>query len=212
MVPRSSQAVEKADSRSTRDSIKHVARQMFISRGLTAVTFADIADRVGTTRANLHYHFGSKGALIREVFQETFAAVSQTLNEIWVKPGLTLDERIALTAQDARQRYDEFNPTGRERSPWSLSARARFENEVLGDDILAGIVTMSREFEEDVARAVKQAIRSGELRPDAPVREIVLLISPLWYFGSPITQFAGWDKLDQHYTAVRNVIRRAYGA
>ena len=48
--------------------IKQAARDLFIQRGLADVSYGDIAEVVNTTRANLHYHFGNKNALIEAVF------------------------------------------------------------------------------------------------------------------------------------------------
>ncbi|MFV8836405.1 TetR/AcrR family transcriptional regulator [Aquisalimonas sp. APHAB1-3] len=211
-VTAETQREKKVDRASTRDRIKAEARRLFIAHGTDAVTYGDIAERVGTTRANLHYHFGSKSALINEVFEETFRIVSLKLDEIWKRPGLTLDERIRLTMEDARERHREFNPTGKEHHPWSLSSRARFKNDQLGNEVLEGIWKMSREFEDNVAHAVQQAIDAGELRTDTSTRDIVLLITPVWYFGSPISQFAGWRKLEEHYGSVRRTIQKAYGS
>ncbi|QIT56977.1 TetR/AcrR family transcriptional regulator [Aquisalimonas sp. 2447] len=200
------------DPASTREQIKAVARRLFILHGTDPVTYGDIAATVGTTRANVHYHFGNKSALVSEVFRETFEHVGATLGELWRRPGLTLDERLALTLEDCRQRHAEFNPTGREHQPWSLSSRARSRSDSISDDVIEGIRAMSREFEHSVTRAVEHAAATGELRNDAPVSDIVLLIVPLWHFGSPITQFSGWSRLEAHFGAVRRTIRVAYGA
>ena len=54
-------------------------------------------------------------------------------------------------------------------------------------------------------------IGAGELRPDTPVRQVVMLITPLWYFGSLLTQHSGLNKLLDHYKAVTDTIAAAYG-
>jgi len=191
--------------------IKKAARDLFIQRGIGEVSYGDIAEVVHTTRANLHYHFGNKQALVAAVFEETFDSVAEQFKAIWTEPGTTLDERIALTAEDCSQRFYEFNDSERGRCPWSLSARVRHENHLLPEDIQKGISNMSRHFEEYLAHGVKLAIGNGELRPDTPVRNVVMLITPLWYYGSLLTQHSGLKKLLDHYTAVRETIRAAYG-
>ncbi|SEP16053.1 TetR/AcrR family transcriptional regulator [Aquisalimonas asiatica] len=199
-------------STSTRARIRDEARKLFVSYGIETVTYGDIASRVGTTRANVHYHYGNKSALVKAVFEDTFERVDATLRAIWTTPGLTLDQRLERALEDARTRFQEFNDDADGRRPWSLSGRARLENQQVDTAVIDGIVTMSRQFEAYVGQAIEEAKASGELRPDAPVREIMLLITPLWYYGSPITQFSGMNKLEEHYTATRNVIARAYGA
>lgn len=201
-----------AEPRSTRARIREEARKLFVSYGIKAVTYGDIAARVGTTRANVHYHYGNKSALVKAVFDETFEQVDIALREVWTTPGLTLDQRLERAQEDARVRFHEFNDDADGRRPWSLSGRARLENQQVEKEVIDGIVAMSRQFEAYVRQAIEQAKASGELRPDAPVREIMLLITPLWHYGSPITQFSGMTKLEEHYTATRNVIANAYGA
>lgn len=191
--------------------IKEAARNLFIQRGISDVSYGDIAEVVSTTRANLHYHFGNKEALVAAVFEETFESVEAQFRHIWAEPGLTLDERIALAAEDCRQRFYEFNDDDRGRHPWSLSARARYENNLIPENVQRGISDMSRHFEEYLAHATKLAIGNGELRPDTPVQHIVFLLTPLWYFGSLLTQHSGLKKLLEHYQAVRETIHAAYG-
>lgn len=195
----------------TRARILDVARQLFITRGVDAVSYGDIAKDVGSTRANLHYHFGHKSELVKEVFAETFKEVHLVLEDIWLKPGLSLDERMDLLFEDSRIRYDEFNEAGGERKPWSLSSRARFDFSSVDTEVVEGIGEMSRYFEECVTHAVRLAIGAGEFRADTRVKDVVLMITPLWYFGSPITQFSGIKRLKNHYEATKRTIRAAYG-
>ncbi len=195
-----------------RERIKQIAREQFIRRGLSEVTYGDIAALAGTTRANVHYHFGNKIDLITEVFRETFESVIAINDEIWLTPGRTLDERIRLTQEDACRRFYEFNDDPRGNVPWSLSARARAaDDHLLTPELLAGMADMSRRFEAGVAHAVYAAIEAGELRPNTPARAIVLLITPIWHFGPHLTRFSGLNKLIEHYNAVRLTIRQAYG-
>ena len=66
-------------------------------------------------------------------------------------------------------------------------------------------------WQPTTAATVTLAIGAGELRPDTPVRQVVMLITPLWYFGSLLTQHSGLDKLLDHYKAVSDTIAAAYG-
>ncbi len=195
----------------TREEILEVARHLFISRGVDAVSYGDIAKEVGTTRANLHYHFGNKSELMTEVFAETFREVREKIDRIWLAPGLSLEERLDLTMEDSRERFEEFNTTDDARTPWSLSSRVRFDFSVVEQGIAEGIGEMSRHFENNVTHGVRLAVGSGELAPDTPVKDVVLMITPLWYFGSPITQFAGIRRLERHYSALKTTIKAAYG-
>ena len=195
----------------TRELILTVARRLFILKGIDGVSYGDIAGEVGSTRANLHYHFGNKSELVREVFALTFREVRENLGNIWLSPGLTLEQRLDLALDDARSRFSQFNSTTEGRTPWSLSSRIRFDFSVVDVDVMKGMDEMSRYFEDNVAHAVRLAIGSGELVPETPVEDVVLMIMPLWYFGSPMTQFAGIKRLESYFTATKNVIRAAYG-
>jgi AcrR family transcriptional regulator len=188
-----------------------VARRLFITRGIDAVSYGDIAKSVGSTRANLHYHFGNKSELVKEVFAATFQEVRAGLADIWLTPGLSLGARIDLLFEDARIRFEEFNPPESGRTPWSLSSRARLDFSALDTEVAEGISEMSEYFEECVTHAARLAIGTGELRADTPVEDVVLMITPLWYFGSPITQFSGIRRLQNHYEAAKRTIRAAYG-
>ena len=196
----------------TRARVLEVARRLFITRGLDAVSYGDIAKEVGSTRANLHYHFGNKSELVKEVFARTFQEVTTSLEKIWLKPGLSLEERLDLQFEDARSRFEEFNEPGDELIPWSLSSRARFDFSAVDTEVVEGIAEMSRYFEECVTHAVRLAIGTGEFRVDTPVQDIVLIIPPLWHFGSPITQMSGIKQLKNHYDAAKRTIQAAYGA
>lgn len=195
----------------TRARVLEVARYLFITRGVDAVSYGDIAKEVGSTRANLHYHFGNKSELVKEVFQDTFEDVRATLDAIWLRPGLSLEDRIDLLFEDARVRFEEFNEPGGEPTPWSLSSRVRFDFSAVDTEVVEGIGEMSRHFEECVTHAVQLAVGTGEFRSDTPVKDVVLMITPLWYFGSPITQFSGIKRLHNHYEATKRLIRAAYG-
>lgn len=188
-----------------------VARRLFITRGIDAVSYGDIAEEIGTTRANIHYHFGHKAELVNTVFTITFAEVRAALDAIWLTPHLSLMERLELLFADAQARYQEFNNTTYDKVPWSLSARAYLGFSAMEPELLEGILAMSNYFEEGATHAVQLAIGAGELKADAPVERIMLLITPLWHFGSAITQFSDVERLREHYAAVQHTILAAYG-
>lgn len=190
-----------------------VARQLFITQGIDAVSYGDIAKEVGATRANIHYHFGNKAELVNEVFATTFAEVRGVLADIWLTPNVSLMARLDLLLADAEARFTAYNDTAHGAGvPWSLSSRAYLGFSAMAPEVVEGIRGMSAFFEEGATHAVQLAIGTGELRPNTPVETIVLLLTPLWYFGSPITQFSGLQRLRDHYAAVKHMIVTAYGA
>src|SRR5690606_34650428 len=57
-------------TRSTREKIKAVAAELYVLRGHDGFSFGDIAGAIGTTRANIHHHFGSKRQLMEELIED----------------------------------------------------------------------------------------------------------------------------------------------
>ncbi|NWN91836.1 TetR/AcrR family transcriptional regulator [Marinobacter adhaerens] len=196
----------------THSRVLEVARRLFVTRGIDAVSYGDIAKEVGSTRANLHYHFGNKSELVRQVFAATFEEVHLSLEKIWLTPALSLEERLDRLFEDLQARFREFNQTDDGGTPWSLTSRARFDFSSVSPEVAEGMKEMSRFFEECVEHAVQLAISSGELQPETRIKDVVLIITPLWYFGSPTTQFSGIRRLEDHFKATRRIIKAAYGA
>lgn len=53
----------------TSDRILDAAEELVATRGLNAMSYADISERVGITTASLHYHFPSKADLVRALVE-----------------------------------------------------------------------------------------------------------------------------------------------
>lgn len=54
-------------TQSNRERIIEVAYQLFYTKGYNQTSFADVANELGISKGNLHYHFPSKGALLNTV-------------------------------------------------------------------------------------------------------------------------------------------------
>jgi AcrR family transcriptional regulator len=55
-------------SHDTRDQILDTAERLFAERGIDAVSLRTLTTEAGVNLASVHYHFGSKEALVTEVF------------------------------------------------------------------------------------------------------------------------------------------------
>jgi len=55
-------------SQDTRDQILDTAERLFADRGIDAVSLRTLTTEAGVNLASVHYHFGSKEALVTEVF------------------------------------------------------------------------------------------------------------------------------------------------
>ena len=63
----------------TSERILDVAEELVQTRGLNAMSYADISDRVGIRKASLHYHFPAKADLVRALIQRYSTRFFDTL-------------------------------------------------------------------------------------------------------------------------------------
>ena len=61
----------------TRQRILDIATSLFADRGYAATSLSDIAERLGTSKAALYYHFRSKGAILEALVAEPLAAFTK---------------------------------------------------------------------------------------------------------------------------------------
>ena len=113
------------DESETRSAIKRLAEELLVRHGYRGMGYAEIAARLGITRANIHYHFGSKAALIDEVLADYVASTLEALRRLWTADGTGLSAKLDQMLVFSRQRYDRQRQR-RAVQPWSLiSACAR---------------------------------------------------------------------------------------
>ena len=104
------------DESDSRGAIKQLAEELLVRHGFRGMSFADIAERRGITRANIHYHFGSKAALIDEVLADYTSTTLGSLRQVWesestsllqkqIKYGLTDRAAIAFHEAGFADRY-----------------------------------------------------------------------------------------------------------
>ena len=81
---------------STPQRILDVAEQLAQTRGFNGFSYADIAEQLLVTKASLHYHFPSKGALGRALIERYHVGFGQALEAI---------DRQEHGARDKLRRY-----------------------------------------------------------------------------------------------------------
>ena len=195
-----------------RDRIKDVATAMLIRNGYQGFRFRDIADRLKTTRANVHYYFGNKKNLCDEVVVDYVDETVRKYEAIWKNPDSTLEDKIIEMIESNRGRYKRYNPKGNTGNPWSLIARMRLERKIIGERARKSLVKFSAVLEHLVPIGVAMAIQKKEIRSDAPVRDVVLQLVAIANSADPITQDAGsFDRLEQLYLAFARIVNHAYG-
>jgi TetR/AcrR family transcriptional repressor of nem operon len=195
-----------------RSKIKTVTVELLIRHGYRGLRFGDIADRLDITRANVHYHFGTKHKLVEEVIEDYMREAMDGMRGIWSDERASLEDKIRNTMEFNRTRYRKFNQRGTGAKPWSLITRMRLERDLL----TARTNARMRDFVADLGTLVTTAIElakdKGELRPDAPADDIALQLVFIINSAGSVTQDSGsFDGLERLYLAFAHVISHAYG-
>jgi len=194
-----------------REQIKQVATELLIRNGYRGLRFNDIAERLDITRANIHYHFGTKLDLTDEVIAEYMERVLQRFEHIWTAPTLNYHDKVMHTIAFNRESFMRFNPTGSGRNSWSLIDRMRQESELLSE---ASRIQLQRieKVEAFVVSAIRQGQASGEISQDVPLQDISVSISTIIDCACALTQFWGrFERLETCYLAHMRLVLHAYG-
>ena len=196
-----------------RDKIKEAASNLLIRNGYRGLRFGDIADELKITRANIHYHFGTKSRLVDEVLAEYVAGTIAEIDSVWGSD-LSYEDKVVAMMNFNRRRYLAFNASEEVGgAPWSLISRMRLEASLLGDEARDHLRAFSKHIEDSVARAVDRAHRQGEIAVDAPVHDITVQIVAIIDSAGSITQDAGsFVRLEHLYMAHMRVVAHAYGS
>lgn len=193
-----------------RDKIRSIATELLIRNGFQGLRFRDIADRLGTTRANIHYYYGNKLNLADEVIVDY---VQQTLTNwegIWRSDRL-FQEKILGMMESNRQRYLRYNPSSKTGNPWSLIGRMRLERDMIGENAREALCDFGARLENLVIGGIDAAVAKGELSDDIPRSDIALQLVAIANSAGPITQDGGnFDRLEQLYRSFGRVIQHAY--
>lgn len=194
-----------------REQIKRTAEDLLILHGYRGFNFRSIAEELGTTRANLHYHFGSKDGLVCEVLDGYANRVIALYEAIWADPATTLRDKVVRTTEHARQRYKQFNTPRDTGASWSLLIRMRSDADALTPEMRQILLTATRDFQRMVRVGVRLSINSGELAADAPEDDIVALLSNNIHYAGSVTRDQGsFAALERLWHASINLIEKAY--
>ena len=138
--------------------ILSAAEKVFARAGFGGATMAAIAEASGLPKANLHYYFGSKDVLYREV-------LARTLND-WLEPthGITRDA-------DPRTALEQYIRAKMDLSAQRPDGSKVFANELLhGAAVVQGLLsTELRSLVKDKAAVVQSWVDAGRMAPVDPV-------------------------------------------
>jgi len=194
-----------------KERIKEIAVELLVRHGYQGFRFRDLADRLGTTRANIHYYYGSKANLAEEVIVDYVRETLADWEKNW-KSNKTFAEKVRGMMESNRQRYLRFNPTGTTAHPWSLIGRMRMERDVIGPRAREVLVEFGVVLENLVISGIRDAIKAGELSPEIPIRDVALQLVAIANSAGPITQDGGsFDRLEQLYLSFTRIVEHAYG-
>jgi len=194
-----------------KEQIKEIAVELLTKHGYQGFRFRDVAARLETTRANVHYYYGSKLNLSEEVIVEY---VSKTLAnwEVNWKSDKSFEQKIHGMMESNRQRYLRFNPSGTTGHPWSLIGRMRMDRDEIGPKARAALAEFGVVLENLVIADLERALREGELSPETPIRDIALQLVAIANSAGPITQDGGsFDRLEHLYLSFARIVNHAYG-
>lgn len=75
----------------TREQARRVAAELFATRGYEQTSLAEIAGRLGITKAALYYHFRSKSDLLRSLVEPFLAEIEVLSDDLPDDPRATLE-------------------------------------------------------------------------------------------------------------------------
>jgi len=201
---------QQAEPTTTRERIKAAARDLYVLRGYDGFSFADIAAAIGTTRANIHHHFGTKQALVEELVEEFVDNAAQRIVGHWGGTGITASLRLQL--DDLRRFYRRYNPNPDDRNVWSPLSRLRLDLPALGPLAQRALERADRFYDTTITASVEAAIAAGELRPDTPVADVARILRVTILSCAPMTQDTGsFDELENLFGALERMLLRAWG-
>jgi TetR/AcrR family transcriptional regulator, transcriptional repressor for nem operon len=206
-MSRASETSKEAVGPPMRERIRDTAIDALILHGVRGMNFGMLAESLSTTRANIHYHYGSKEALIEAAVEHHVAAATARMRGIWATPGVTLQRRLSDTLAYHAERHARLHGATDAGRPWSLIARMRQDRDLLGPRARDALAAFSATLEQDVAAAVRAAVVAADLPRDMPVDDLARLIAAIVDSAGAITQdTGGFGRLDALYLGLGRLL------
>ncbi|HEY9240099.1 MAG TPA: TetR/AcrR family transcriptional regulator [Burkholderiaceae bacterium] len=203
----------RANDHSMREQIKLIAEELLVKHGFRGLNFRQIAEVLNTTRANLHYHFGSKEGLVEEVLDEYATKTMNSYRDVLTDGKTSLRNKSRAIVEMARVRYRRYNPNGDHGNPWSLMTRLRSDSDALNDAMRTRLQAVTTEFEILVRIAVRTAVQSGDLRPDTPQESVTIQFATIIHYQGLVTRDSGrFGRLVDLWEATLDAIEGTYGS
>lgn len=195
-----------------RDQIKTLADRLLTLSGYAGMSFGDLTAELGTTRANIHYHFGSKDGLVEEVLEDACKMVTSRYEAIWIDTATTLIQKLQLSMAFNHERYRKYNPKNEGRI-WSVITRLRLDRDRLSPRMVELLDYVTLTNQEVVDRAVQIAVENEELKKNAPLTLIAVQIGSVLQYAPLMTQYPyNFTRLSQTYEGLIQMLSAAYGS
>jgi AcrR family transcriptional regulator len=185
----------KEEAAQTRQAILDAARHEFASKGYTATSIADIAERTNVTHGALYHHFANKDALFRAVFD----AVTDDLNH-----------QVVLAAIEGVDALDQF--TRGCRAVLERMTSDEYQQIALADG--PSVIGMDEWRNVDSSLGLVTTVAGLELLqadgvlPPGPVQPLAVLIyGGLTEAGMQVARDGGMIDIDRAVDATVTVIR-----
>jgi TetR/AcrR family transcriptional repressor of nem operon len=195
----------------TREQIKQVAQRLLVLDGYPSMRLADVAGALSVTRGNVHYHFGSKQALVAEIIDDYMTSLLQRYELIWTSVETSYADKVMQTIEFNRWRFMQYHDGSLVGSKaWSLLDRMRSDVAHLTDSSRAVLSRLER-VDSYVTTAVKMAQATGEIGRNVPAEDIALQLSVIIRCAGTITQYwGGFEPLERIYLGHLSLVRNAY--
>ena len=180
--------------------------------GYRGLSFRILAERLETTRANLHYHFGNKLSLVEEVVDAYATGTAKRFRTTWTDRETSFDAKVLETYAFNRERFLRFNDGEVYKGHWSLITRMRNDIDVLSPKAIERLHAYTRETIEVVHQGIEMSMERGDLVAHTPVEDIALQLNGIFNSAGSITQEAGnISGLEKLYRAFLTTVQAAYG-
>lgn len=199
--------------KSSRDAILDCALELLIRHGYRGASFGDIAKALGMTRANIHYHFGSKQALVEEVLVRYVDETMAALRDIWLANGQAFEQRVEQMLQFSLNRFRRYNRRSSKVHSWSLISRLRQDADLLTPAGRAQLQRFSRELEATLTGALSADVARGTFSANTPVAAIAAQLALIADNASAIiSDPAGTHHLEAVYRGFADMVKLGFSS
>jgi TetR/AcrR family transcriptional regulator of autoinduction and epiphytic fitness len=165
-------------ARETRRRIRDAALELFVARGYATTTVQQIAERADVAWQTVYSVFGTKAAVLSEIFDVTVAGDDEPIPMV-ERPFVA----AIAAAPDARTKARIFAAHLRETAVRTAGVQAVIESAAAADPDIARLwAKLMAQLTHGMTLAAADFRRQGALRPDLTVEQAA---DRLWWYAGP---------------------------